>query len=249
MRGKRTIRIYGRMWSGLIPAHAGKTLYRRAGSCRGWAHPRACGENIHVCQGSGVFRGSSPRMRGKHGPLRSGDMVEGLIPAHAGKTVVALSSRLQRWAHPRACGENRISANFFLPMAGSSPRMRGKRRPLPRRERRDRLIPAHAGKTSRASSKSWPASAHPRACGENSTRISMYAKTSGSSPRMRGKHEAPVEEAPAEGLIPAHAGKTAAQSAAGWIQRAHPRACGENRKSLYDLGLARGSSPRMRGKP
>ena len=187
MRGKRTIRIYGRMWSGLIPAHAGKTLYRRAGSCRGWAHPRACGENIHVCQGSGVFRGSSPRMRGKHGPLRSGDMVEGLIPAHAGKTVVALSSRLQRWAHPRACGEN-------------------------------------------------------------STRISMYAKTSGSSPRMRGKHEAPVEEAPAEGLIPAHAGKTAAQSAAGWIQRAHPRACGENRKSLYDLGLARGSSPRMRGK-
>ena len=51
------------------------------------------------------------------------------------------------------------------------------------------------------------------------------------------------------GLIPAHAGKTAAQMVQAIKSGAHPRACGENLRSYLNPCGYPGSSPRMRGKP
>ena len=54
-----------------------------------------------------------------------------------------------------------------LPGKGSSPLTRGKRYPGARNCLRFGLIPAHAGKTTRAGPVSSPEAAHPRSRGEN----------------------------------------------------------------------------------
>ena len=51
------------------------------------------------------------------------------------------------------------------------------------------------------------------------------------------------------GLIPARAGKTVIQFAICLLNRAHPRACGENNDGILETAVRKGSSPRVRGKP
>ena len=65
---------------------------------------------------------------------------------------------------------------------------------------------------------------------------------------MRGKPGACLRMRTHGGLIPAHAGKTAARRARTRGLRAHPRACGENQKDERQMSFKTGSSPRMRGK-
>ena len=66
MRGKRLSPRRSRSIPGLIPAHAGKTNCELCPHRPGWAHPRACGENILGKTLRQPRWGSSPRMRGKH---------------------------------------------------------------------------------------------------------------------------------------------------------------------------------------
>ena len=72
--------------TGLIPAHAGKTVGADAGVDASGAHPRSRGENdddhLHIPS----VAGSSPLTRGKRFAQGVEDVVGGLIPAHAGKT-------------------------------------------------------------------------------------------------------------------------------------------------------------------
>ena len=92
--------------SGLIPACAGKTFGDVGFNASRRAHPRVCGENEASRYTSGLFAGSSPRVRGKpRKPLRSRARTR-LIPACAGKTGGFVCSRLRAGAHPRVCGEN-----------------------------------------------------------------------------------------------------------------------------------------------
>ena len=153
VRGKRIFLELSIFEHGLIPAHAGKTFLETPVVGLSWAHPRACGENgVRGCRAL-AESGSSPRMRGKHLWRAPDHPGRRLIPAHAGKTSQdALPVSIFK-AHPRACGENRLSSCMLGGGAGSSPRMRGK----PRQPSADRLstglIPAHAGKTLCPSSK------------------------------------------------------------------------------------------------
>ena len=172
--------------------------------------------------------GSSPLTRGK---LRAEDerpRREGLIPAHAGKTDWPGRLGGDGRAHPRSRGENAHRRRPPMCRQGSSPLTRGKRlnhvQPLPVVG----LIPAHAGKTRgrRAGcSRDW---AHPRSRGENSLWFGTDASTGGSSPLTRGKLELRLTAAIATGLIPAHAGKTAARGRSKPAYGAHPRSRGEN---------------------
>ena len=52
------------------------------------------------------FAGSSPLTRGKHVQEETGQPRFRLIPAHAGKTLVATAAVDAVWAHPRSRGEN-----------------------------------------------------------------------------------------------------------------------------------------------
>ena len=65
---------------------------------------------------------------------------------------------------------------------------------------------------------------------------------------MRGKRSTRTQVRAAPGITPAHAGKTVSFPAITSIVENHPRACGENGKSLERFRISRGSPPRMRGK-
>ena len=110
----------------LIPAHAGKTPNRCPVSFADTAHPRSRGENHTKDLDFPSATGSSPLTRGKHGmrgPLRR---PLGLIPAHAGKTVLTACIPLATTAHPRSRGENFRVSRGFPCRYGSSPLTRGK---------------------------------------------------------------------------------------------------------------------------
>ena len=85
-RGKPGHVRCGRSRTGLIPAHAGKTPYRPAPRLNPRAHPRSRGENHCRQRVRGCRRGSSPLTRGKRSVGIRPPELDGLIPAHAGKT-------------------------------------------------------------------------------------------------------------------------------------------------------------------
>ena len=166
-RGKPDLRVGGLCRLRLIPAHAGKTRSPGTPIIVPGAHPRSRGENI--IPGSYLMRppGSSPLTRGKRADHTMPTRLAGLIPAHAGKTVLCRLVWPCWWAHPRSRGENRITPLASRKYHGSSPLTRGKLHVFPEHLRTGRLIPAHAGKTRSAGPRRGSSRAHPRSRGEN----------------------------------------------------------------------------------
>ena len=171
-RGKQASVFLGIAWSGLIPAHAGKTSSRGTVRPRGRAHPRSRGENLRARSAGRRIEGSSPLTRGKPGHDAPAADCGRLIPAHAGKTRRTQGAGGRVGAHPRSRGENSHAATMTDESKGSSPLTRGKLRvlklPLPARG----LIPAHAGKTAVRLAFPRHTRAHPRSRGENSASTS-----------------------------------------------------------------------------
>ena len=145
-----------------------------------------CGENDYDAYREPGHEGSSPRVRGKPVLLLDAGLYARLIPACAGKTGRSSSNTGNRRAHPRVCGENQHVSTDMSRAAGSSPRVRGKRRAGVPDGARVGLIPACAGKTRWASMRAAAMRAHPRVCGENFTVAFFRALLMGSSPRVRG---------------------------------------------------------------
>ena len=247
-RGKRPASVYLVVFIGLIPAHAGKTVRESTTQNVPWAHPRSRGENLLRWLRVRVARGSSPLTRGKLVTCRAARRCRGLIPAHAGKTWRRGAGRPTRRAHPRSRGENRSTSSFSAGAAGSSPLTRGKLHLRAQQSRRDRLIPAHAGKTTgRQVSRSAPW-AHPRSRGENHCILIVGLCIAGSSPLTRGKLQHRRVGHNGGGLIPAHAGKTRFLPGCHGRGRAHPRSRGENHLMPQPMVPFEGSSPLTRGK-
>ena len=147
-RGKpRSIRSSWRVRR-LIPAHAGKTHGPPRCLPSRPAHPRSRGENTTGRPPRWPTYGSSPLTRGKPGPPGFDWLRGRLIPAHAGKTVWCASLTYLLQAHPRSRGENITAPKALIWRLGSSPLTRGKLEERLIRLQEERLIPAHAGKTS-----------------------------------------------------------------------------------------------------
>ena len=233
----------------IIPTHAGRTEDTVGRLVTARAHPRSCGENCSTAASVSRSSGSSPLTRGKlavpdaalrrgglipahtgkHGGQAGLEVAAGLIPAHAGKTMVGLAAARACWAHPHSHGEN----FWILPdapgIAGSSLLTLGKRA------------------TSR---QPFDASrAHPRSRGENVTVLPQQSAQPGSSPLTQGKHLVASARHAIEGLIPAHAGKTAHPKIGLSSSTAHPRSRGENAGHDTPAAHGGGSSPLTRGKP
>ena len=132
-RGKHHVSAPRVRLVGLIPAHAGKTRRRTRFTSSRWAHPRSRGENMQPRATASSLVGSSPLTRGKHWGHHTTIDINGLIPAHAGKTKERTRGRRVFRAHPRSRGEN-LKVSLVPPAtAGSSPLTRGKpRRAQPR---------------------------------------------------------------------------------------------------------------------
>ena len=151
----------------LIPAHAGKTEHTVMPTRFRAAHPRSRGENAQLYNSPHLHTGSSPLTRGKRVGVTLDVWRRGLIPAHAGKTVVSGCPTFRGAAHPRSRGENAKNALKRPLSLGSSPLTRGKPHREPGRNRTCRLIPAHAGKTRSDIPAPGRRRAHPRSRGEN----------------------------------------------------------------------------------
>ena len=214
--------------------------------------------------------GSSPLTRGKLFIAAFDLQTLGLIPAHAGKTDVGDAGLLQARAHPRSRGENSGSSITTASPTGSSPLTRGKLSDSNQPKLIQRLIPAHAGKTSAGRSRPGPPWAHPRSRGENDVKTGSGLPVLGSSPLTRGKHvevagfgvfghgSSPLtrgkqdvdrEATTGPRLIPAHAGKTIPTNRRQYLSGAHPRSRGENLGLRHARVEMEGSSPLTRGKP
>ena len=227
-RGKLHVRVVPVNGGRLIPAHAGKTPPRKPPWTSTWAHPRSRGENLSSRPWRDGGRGSSPLTRGKRPARQPGHAVRGLIPAHAGKTVLGTPTKPSDRAHPRSRGENRRWGASPWPPGGSSPLTRGKRLIARPTGPQAGLIPAHAGKTPSPSSPCSSRMAHPRSRGENEIPRTTRVIADGSSPLTRGKRRHPFEQWLLRRLIPAHAGKTSRRGRRKPERGAHPRSRGEN---------------------
>ena len=192
--------------------------------------------------------GSSPLTRGKL-PFRVHESPHaGLIPAHAGKTIMRLNKEGINGAHPRSRGENIKLTAHARPSNGSSPLTRGKRPPPVSMLYARGLIPAHAGKTYFLFVLPRRAWAHPRSRGENSSARGCPGKRRGSSRLTRGKLWMVYPSVRVRGLIPAHAGKTQRTAPTRAHLWAHPRSRGENTTHGGARRSGTGSSPLTRGK-
>ena len=174
------------------------------------------------------LNGSSPRMRGKLADRRHMDDMPRIIPAHAGQTLYEPYEVPSPSDHPRACGANGRLGYKVTRITGSSPRMRGKPRQPAEAGFGFRIIPAHAGQTTRAWNHPNTTSDHPRACGANWALSIARPATIGSSPRMRGKRDYPIAHYWTRRIIPAHAGQTGTAGTVRIGHADHPRACGAN---------------------
>ena len=171
----------------LIPTHAGKTYGTPVKLIHWPAHPRSRGENHPRLSMVFTRAGSSPLTRGKRHLRECTRRPLGLIPAHAGKTPARVGMRKAEQAHPRSRGENGERGATGGRGLGSSPLTRGKLRDEWRTVLRHGLIPAHAGKTSTTSARTFRSRAHPRSRGENRPVPSLPDPRVGSSPLTRGK--------------------------------------------------------------
>ena len=247
-RGKRDVGQHVGFLSGLIPAHAGKTYATARNLSRPSAHPRSRGENRRRGPGGPRQRGSSPLTRGKLRSAATARMSAGLIPAHAGKTRGSGSLSRPMTAHPRSRGENASGISTRASCGGSSPLTRGKPVYNVFAAVKQRLIPAHAGKTMQRYPDHCGNAAHPRSRGENDERGGIVSLETGSSPLTRGKRAVTPPTLTGWGLIPAHAGKTGNLRVFGHFSRAHPRSRGENARAASTARSTAGSSPLTRGK-
>ena len=208
MRGTRGLAFIAAFRARIIPARAGNTVRTILVTTSTSDHPRACGEHTHPTNPCFDGFGSSPRVRGTLLHDRRFCRGRRIIPARAGNTVASPASWRPLPDHPRACGEH-VGAQVAVELHdGSSPRVRGTliHDALGRQSRR--IIPARAGNTLAIRSFCRRATDHPRACGEHVTPDPTAAPIYGSSPRVRGTHDARAAPRRRARIIPARAGNT-----------------------------------------
>ena len=141
-------------------------------------------------------------------------------------------------------------ANPLLPPgSGLSPRGRGKLLPFRRPSIRPGSIPAWAGETYTGKGNLSIGKVYPRVGGGNSARSYRRRRSSGLSPRGRGKRRDSDRSLAERGSIPAWAGETSWNP--GWSARpgVYPRVGGGNSGGKSRRRFPPGLSPRGRGKP
>ena len=151
MRGKEISLTSELLHKRITPAHAGKRGVPLVLSAFASDHPRTCGEKTPPFSSLILALGSPPHMRGKDTFFYMVFLLQGITLAHAGKSQLLCFSFYLPWDHPRTCGEK---FNFGYPLhikIGSPPHMRGKVDTVIKHMVRNRITPAHAGKSFRKS--------------------------------------------------------------------------------------------------
>ena len=234
---------------GIIPACAGSTkgdveIFNAVRD-----HPRMCGEHPVSTPLGVTAAGSSPHVRGALGITNFPTFMAGIIPACAGSTGRCVVSDLPTRDHPRMCGEHTALIVKACRIEGSSPHVRGARRPCILQCLDVGIIPACAGSTALHCPAPPLVRDHPRMCGEHLRLGFVLPHRPGSSPHVRGAHSRRLQRRHPQGIIPACAGSTVRRSRMRAPLRDHPRMCGEHCKAARRPCVRWGSSPHVRGAP
>ena len=156
--------------NGIIPAYAGSTLDPDRSGVGDWDHPRIRGEHYAAHKVALEAGGSSPHTRGARPPCRRRPSSRRIIPAYAGSTGPQSDTKERHQDHPRIRGEH-FQFSFRLSLgAGSSPHTRGALLVVVVTLPGCGIIPAYAGSTSRAPTRTSTLTDHPRIRGEHSRR-------------------------------------------------------------------------------
>ena len=151
--------------------------------------------------------------------------------------------------YPRVGGGNQASLSEKFTGAGLSPRGRGKLGGLIPNRKPPGSIPAWAGETARHGRRGRWGAVYPRVGGGNTGRRKQAVRSSGLSPRGRGKPGV-IRAAIAIGRsIPAWAGETSSIRILAQFQKVYPRVGGGNAPGSPRAPVLPGLSPRGRGKP
>ena len=248
VRGKRES---PRRWTGTprsIPACAGEASAAVSAIAGGAVYPRVCGGSQAPRRGWRSVAGLSPRVRGKRVCTGASDSSSGSIPACAGEAGGRWRGACGQQVYPRVCGGSFPSANRTKGRPGLSPRVRGKRLPAEVNPGTIGSIPACAGEARWVECEHGATAVYPRVCGGSAGCGGCACGGDGLSPRVRGKLAADEIQAAYLGSIPACAGEAAADASALAPPAVYPRVCGGSRCREFVFGLARGLSPRVRGK-
>ena len=173
---------------GIIPAHAGSTLFHEMDMPLPLDHPRSRGEHPHGAAHAGYTRGSSPLTRGAHSPEGGSSNTSRIIPAHAGSTQTEKTVSVAAGDHPRSRGEHPPDHPTAAFHRGSSPLTRGAPRGSGQYPAWLGIIPAHAGSTGSGRLCSLLPGDHPRSRGEHHYRYLPNSLRARDHPRSRGEH-------------------------------------------------------------
>ena len=135
LRGGSSPRVWGKRREGRDEVCEGRVIPTCVGKTKGISlflvfssgHPHVCGENVGGC---GIYvekDGSSPRVWGKLKTAMANDDKNRVIPTCVGKTEAGSALRKVCAGHPHVCGENPFARVGQSCVAGSSPRVWGKR--------------------------------------------------------------------------------------------------------------------------
>ena len=211
---------------GIIPARAGFTIEKRAGSENKTDHPRSRGVYpIDVEVGVRSW-GSSPLARGLRRLRRPAADRGGIIPARAGFTLATHAIQAGTPDHPRSRGVYLPATASVWTGVGSSPLARGLRADFPRFDVHGGIIPARAGFTFNTGISPETLRDHPRSRGVYSGPRSTSRLSTGSSPLARGLRDGAVAIAHPGGIIPARAGFTRLLRSGAVAWPDHPRSRG-----------------------
>ena len=111
---------------GITPAYAGKSGFVPNAYTSTRDHPRVCGEKLPASEVVPESVGSPPRMRGKAVYGVWHHRGQGITPAYAGKSALAVIMPHAPEDHPRVCGEKLMPPRIGFWLRGSPPRVRGK---------------------------------------------------------------------------------------------------------------------------
>ena len=231
----------------IIPAYAGSTSATPTSSQNWMDHPRIRGEHKCGSREKTTSPGSSPHTRGALPQTSDRRDATRIIPAYAGSTFVSAFGDGGDADHPRIRGEHVRTLCERSSMMGSSPHTRGAPAFVTAYGRRERIIPAYAGSTWKASFDPMRRRDHPRIRGEHSIVSGAICTMSGSSPHTRGARSESQFRRENGRIIPAYAGSTFALSNMSRWDQDHPRIRGEHARVANRMSPVLGSSPHTRG--